>query len=233
MEVGAILEGNVVDITLQSGLAFQAARPDPPRELAPKAQPRFAELEVQPGLTMVADPSRLHDRLGQLRISRLREHFSRVPLVEDIAGKRRFMHWDLFFADILLLRGGFDLILGNPPWIKVEWNESGILGERNPSFSVRNIRANDLARLRADAFAVFADLQAAWAEELQEAEGTQNFLNALQNYQILQGMKANLYKCFMPLAWRLNGRWGVAGLLQWWKPEGCGLCTLAPTFPVC
>ena len=75
MEVGAILEGNVVDITVQPGLDFQAARPEPAQELAPKAQASFAAFEAQPSLPMAADPPRLHDKLGQLRISRLREHF--------------------------------------------------------------------------------------------------------------------------------------------------------------
>ena len=29
-------------------------------------------------------------------------------------------------------RGGFDLVLGNPPWIKVEWKEAGVLGDFDP-----------------------------------------------------------------------------------------------------
>jgi hypothetical protein len=74
-----------------------------------------------------------------------------------------------------------------------------------------------LAKLRTEAFNQFAGLQLAWTEELQEAEGTQNFLNAVQNYPLLQGMKVNLYKCFMPLAWDISSSKGVAGLLH---PEG-------------
>ena len=110
-------------------------------------------------------------------------------------------------------RGGFDLILGNPPWLKVEWNEAGILGERNPVFAVRKISASDLAQLRAEAFAQFPGLQADWLQELEEAEGTQAFLNAVQNYPLLKGVQTNLYKCFMPLAWDLASAQGVAGLL--------------------
>jgi hypothetical protein len=71
--------------------------------------------------------------------------------------------------------------------------------------------------LRAEAFDQFAGLQQAWTEELQEAEGTQNFLNAVQNYPLLKGVQTNLYKCFMPLAWGLNNVEGVSGLLM---PEG-------------
>jgi hypothetical protein len=217
MEVGAILEGNVVDMAPQPSLDLQPTEPEAPQVLVPEVQAGFDGFEVQLLLSQPAEQPNLHDKLGHLRISRLRQHFPRIVQVEAVADARRFMHWDLCFADVLIKRGGFDLILGNPPWLRVEWNESGILGERNPIFAIRKISASDLATLRADAFDRFGGLQDSWTEELQEAQGTQNFLNAVQNYPLLQGMKANLYKCFMPLAWGLSSSHGVTGLLH---PEG-------------
>ena len=229
MEVGAILEGNVVEMETQRGLDLQPTAPDAPQVIVPEVQPALEGFETQLPLSQPtggANPPNLHDKFGQLRISKLRQHFARVAVVEDIAEQRRFMHWELCFADVLLgagpgaagrAGGGFDLILGNPPWLKVEWNEAGILGERNPVFAVRKISASDLAQLRAEAFAQFPGLQADWLQELEEAEGTQNFLNAEQNYPLLKGVQTNLYKCFMPLAWGLNSSQGVAGLLH---PEG-------------
>ncbi|EPD5904443.1 hypothetical protein ACSCCS_004426, partial [Escherichia coli] len=44
-----------------------------------------------------------------------------------------------------------------------------------------------------------------------------NFLNAQQNYPVLRGVQTNLYKCFLPQAWRLGAEKGVAGFLH---PEG-------------
>lgn len=217
MEVGAILEGNIVDIGLQPGLDLLPTEPEAPQIVIPEVQPSLLGLETQLPLAQPADQPNLHDKLGQLRISKLRQHFPRVALVEAVAQDRRFMHWELCFADVLLQRGGFDLILGNPPWLKVEWNEAGVLGERNPVFAIRKVSASDLAKLRADAFDRFAGLQDAWTDELQEAEGTQNFLNAVQNYPLLKGVQTNLYKCFMPLAWGLNGTWGITALVH---PEG-------------
>ncbi|GAB3771911.1 class I SAM-dependent DNA methyltransferase [Ramlibacter monticola] len=217
LEIGAILEGNVVDIGSQTALDLQPAGHERFTPLAPEVQGTFAGFETQLPLQHAADQPRLHDRFGQLRISRLREAFPRVTLVESIAMKRRFMHWELCFADVLVRRGGFDLVLGNPPWLRVEWNESGILGEFNPLFAIRDIRAAELAQRRSEAFSRHAGLQAAWTEEMQEAEGAQNFINAAQNYPTLAGMKANLYKCFMTLSWSLNGPQGIAGLLH---PEG-------------
>lgn len=217
MEVGAILEGNIVDIGLQPGLDLQPTEREAPQVIFAEVQGSLDGFETQLPLAQAADQPNLHDKLGQLRIGKLRQHFPRIAQVEAVAADRKFMHWELCFADVLLQRGGFDLILGNPPWLKVEWSESGILGERNPVFAVRKISASELAKLRAEAFDQFAGLQQAWTEELQEAEGTQNFLNAVQNYPLLKGVQTNLYKCFMPLAWYLNSAKGVSALLH---PEG-------------
>ena len=171
---------------------------------------------VQPALA-AATPPALHDKFGQLRIKKLREHFPRIKTVEAIAAARRFLHWELNFADIFAQRGGFDLVLGNPPWLKVEWNEAGVLGEARPLFAIRKFSATELTRERAQAFAEFPQLQADWTAELEEAEATQNFLNGMQNYPLLKGSQTNLYKCFLPQGWMLAGKQGVTGFLH---PEG-------------
>jgi hypothetical protein len=90
----------------------------------------------------------LHDRYGQLRITKLRQNFPRVADVEAISAEYRFLHWELTFADIFTARGGFDLVLGNPPWLNITWSESGILGERNPLVAIRKLNATELANQR-------------------------------------------------------------------------------------
>jgi hypothetical protein len=216
MEIGAILEGNVVDLAPQATLDLVPANTEP-QVLVPELQPTLAGFDAQLPLQQSAELPSLHDRYGQLRIRKLREHFPRVAVIEGIAAWRRFMHWELCFADVLIQRGGFDLILGNPPWLKVEWNEAGVLGEFNPLFAIRNFSATELSKEREKVFARHVGLREAWTAELEEAEGTQNVLNAVQNYPLLRGIQANLYKCFMPLAWGLSSRFGVTGLLH---PEG-------------
>jgi hypothetical protein len=217
MEVGAILEGNIVDIAPQRSLDLSNIELEAPQVIIPEVQATMEGFETQLPLAQAADQPNLHDKLGQLRISKLRQHFARIPQVEAVAEVRRFLHWDLCFADILFRQGGFDLTLGNPPWLKVTWNESGVLGEMNPLFAIRNYAATELGNLRATAFTQFPSLQVMWTDELQEAEGTQNYLNATQNYPLLRGMTVNLYKCFMPLSWRLSSPLGVSALLH---PEG-------------
>ena len=167
---------------------------------------------------------RIANEIGMLDLDRLFEQFPRLKFVDDLARRHRFHHWELAFADLFYgerpdgrIRGGFDLVLGNPPWVKVEWEEGGVLGDYNPSFVLRRHSATEITALRGDAFDRRPGLRKDWLAELEQAEATQNFLNARQNYPLLVGQKANLYKCFLPQAWMLGSEDGVSGFLH---PEG-------------
>jgi hypothetical protein len=39
-----------------------------------------------------------------------------LEAAEVVAGRRRFFHWVLEFPEVLVSRGGFDAVIGNPPW---------------------------------------------------------------------------------------------------------------------
>ena len=167
---------------------------------------------------------RIANEIGMLDLDRLFEQFPRLKFVDDLAKRHRFHHWELAFADLFYgerpdgrIRGGFDLVLGNPPWVKVEWEEGGVLGDYNPSFVLRPHSAAQLTALRGAAFERYAGLREDWLAELEQAEATQNFLNARQNYPLLAGQQTNLYKCFLPQAWMIGSEDGVAGFLH---PEG-------------
>ncbi len=140
----------------------------------------------------------------------------RLKLVKQLAERYRFHHWELEYADIFEKNGGFDLILGNPPWLKVEWNEGGVMGDHNPEFVIHKHSASKLAELREETINSL-NIKDQYLRAYEEATGTQGFLNATQNYHELEGMKANLYKCFLPQAWILGKEKGVSAFLH---PEG-------------
>ncbi len=159
----------------------------------------------------------LLDELGYVNVDKLCEEHQRLCLIGELSETYRFLHWELQFADLFQRRGGFDLVLGNPPWIKVEWNEGGVLGDAEPLFVLRDLSASALAEKRDEALKKY-DLTAAYLSAFEEAEATQNFLNGLQNYPLLKGMQTNLYKCFIPQAWTVSRQdSGVSGFLH---PEG-------------
>ena len=167
---------------------------------------------------------RITNEVGMLDLEKLFERFPRLQFVDELAQRHRFHHWELAFADRFYGeradgsgRGGFDLVLGNPPWIKVEWYEAGVLGDRNPAFALRRHSAAELTALRGAAFERYPGLRDDWLAEMEETEATQAFLNARQNYPLLAGQQTNLYKCFLPQAWMIGNEGGVSGFLH---PEG-------------
>jgi hypothetical protein len=156
------------------------------------------------------------DRHGFVDVEKLKSEFKRLRQVEAVADRIRPLHWDLEFAD-LLKSGGFDLIVGNPPWLKVEWEEKGVIGDADPMVLIRKVSASELAKRRSEAFSQHPTLRAAYLEEFEAQNGSQAFLNAVQNYPLLKGSQTNLYKCFLPQAWRIGSAQGVQGFLH---PEG-------------
>ncbi|WP_222434171.1 Eco57I restriction-modification methylase domain-containing protein [Comamonas flocculans] len=170
--------------------------------------------ETVPQLTLDLTPER--DRYGHVDIEALIDALPQLQVAAQVAAQQRFLHWELEFADIFKARGGFDVVLGNPPWIKVEWNEQSLLSDFDPRFAIRKLSAKQTADRRDAVFAAMPQTRADYLAECVATEGMGEFLNAVQNYPLLAGQKANLYKCFLPLVWRVGS--GTQALLHQESP---------------
>ncbi|MBG6310079.1 Eco57I restriction-modification methylase domain-containing protein [Pseudomonas aeruginosa] len=155
------------------------------------------------------------DRYGHVDITALVEALPQLQVAQQVASQQHFMHWALEFADVFKARGGFDVILGNPPWIKVEWYEQALLSDFDPRFAIRKLSAKQTADQREAVFAALPQARVDYLAEAVATEGMGHYLNATQNYPLLKGQQSNLYKCFLPLVWQLGS--GVQALLH---PEG-------------
>lgn len=137
----------------------------------------------------------------------------RLKIADRLAKRYRFFHPMLEFIEVFWLRDGFDIICGNPPWIKLEFDEIGIISEKYPEVAIRRTSAPDVRRKRDELFSIDSQL-----EKLYRAEEIDNtcsgvFLNAYQNYPLLVGQQTNLYKCVLTNGMELMGRDGYMGLL--------------------
>jgi type I restriction-modification system DNA methylase subunit len=179
--------------------------------------PAAVQLSLFPETQTPEQSQEFVENWGFVDLDKLKKFKPQLRLVEKLAQRYRFFHWELEFADVFLSNGGFDLMLGNPPWIRIEWTEGDILGDYDPLTVIRNLSASQFAQRREKLFEQYLGLKKGYLQEYEELEGTQNFLNAVQNYPLLQGQKANLYKCFLPQAWTFNKPGGVSGFLH---PEG-------------
>lgn len=146
-------------------------------------------------------------------IPRLRKENPRLNLAYEIASHNHFMHWELEFADLFAERGGFDLIIGNPPWVKLEWNESAVLSDLRPLFIIKKLSAPARAKHREEVLAQ-RDIYKSYMEEYASITGMLSFLNSIQNYSELKGQQTDLFKCFIPQVLRFLDNRGIAGLIH-------------------
>jgi hypothetical protein len=126
---------------------------------------------------------------------------ARLAVVRAVSERMCFFHWELAFPEVFA-RGGFDVMLGNPPWLKVEWDESAVLADFDPTIALRDLSAKE-AGARREAVLRDDTARRVFFEELEASVGTSWFLGAAQNYPLLQGAQNNLYKCFLERAMSL------------------------------
>lgn len=153
------------------------------------------------------------ERLLEADVDTASEKSERLGLVRELASKHRFFHWEVEFAEVFEgASKGFGVVLGNPPWIKLEWKEANVLADFDPAIDVKGRNAADAAKRRPEILKV-PKAREAYFDELVAMGGLGAFLNARQNYPLLQGVQINLYKCFQCVGWRINSSTGGTGLI--------------------
>ncbi|MEV4874751.1 Eco57I restriction-modification methylase domain-containing protein [Streptomyces cyaneofuscatus] len=130
-----------------------------------------------------------------------------------IARERGFLHWELDFAHVFA-GGGFDLMVGNPPWVRQEWDESGVLAELEPWFELGNKAAEKGRAERVDRLLRDAHNRSFYLGELETVAGVSSFLASVDTYPELVGTRPDMYRAFMLLSWRALGRRGIAGIIH-------------------
>jgi hypothetical protein len=140
----------------------------------------------------------------------------RLAMISKLANKYFFFHPQLEFLDVFWERGGFDLIAGNPPWLKFTFEEKGIIAEKFPEVEIKSVTAPQVRLLQAEFFKD-EKLKDLYYDEMVGTECIAVFMNAGQNYPLLKGQQTNLYKCVLENGFSLLSKSGFMGLLH---PEG-------------
>lgn len=146
-------------------------------------------------------------------IPRLRKENPRLDLAARIAEQNHFMHWELEFADLFAERGGFDLIIGNPPWILLGWKDANILCEYSPVMAIESLSKHQISNKRDDMLSI-EKVRKEYVAEYINIAGTQSFLGAYQNYGVLTGGSINLYKNFLPQSWLFGKKDGIMAFIH-------------------
>ncbi|MCW8095861.1 Eco57I restriction-modification methylase domain-containing protein [Streptomyces tauricus] len=156
----------------------------------------------------------LPEWMGMERFQWLENRFLWAGMAKDVAKGQGFFHWELEFAQVFA-RGGFDLQVGNPPWVRPTWQEDQVLAELEPWFVLAEKPSAAEWRLRKEeVLDTRAGGQDFLLNELAALGGAVATLGSLATYPLLVGTQGDLYRAFMARVWQQIAQHGSAGLIH-------------------
>ncbi len=135
-----------------------------------------------------------------------------------IAGRETFLHWEAAFPGVWAQwqdanpSGGFDAVIGNPPWDRIKLQEVEWFATRAPELArapTAAARRSAIKELRGQGDPLAADFDDAKAR----ADSLGKLVRASGHYPLLGGGDINLYSLFVERALRLVKADGLVGLL--------------------
>jgi hypothetical protein len=132
---------------------------------------------------------------------------------QDIAEREGFWHWELEMAPVFA-KGGFDLQVGNPPWVRPRWLDDAVLAELDPWFGVTEKPPVKVFRARRDQTLSDPAKAIEYLTEVASAAGLVSALGSSVEHSVLAGVQSNLYMLFMERTWRSLGSAGSVGLIH-------------------
>ena len=150
---------------------------------------------------------------NETNVEALIDSFEWLGIATEVAAQERFMHFDLVFADVMRERGGFDLIVGNPPWEKPMWSDSEMLAEVDPKFAVRKLTSAIALKEKAMALDT-PSKRNQYLREYATKRGQMAFSSARINAPFSGAGAKNLYRSFFDLSIRCIAPVGIVGLIH-------------------
>lgn len=141
----------------------------------------------------------------------LRQH-EWLAVCQRLADDQGIFHWELDFAPVFG-RGGFDLQIGNPPWVRPDWDEDSIYAEHDPwwQLSPKSNQATKSAK-RSDARQNVGQVDF-MIYEGEVIAGIRGFIGSV-DYPFSLGLRPDFYRTFMERTWRSANSAGSIGLIH-------------------
>lgn len=137
----------------------------------------------------------------------------RLRIADELGKRYHFFHPMLEFIEVFWLRDGFDIICGNPPWLKLEFEQQNVIGEKYPEVIIRDTSAPEVAKTK-DKFLSNKLLKSIFDTEQTDCICSGVYMNSFANYPLLQGQQTDLYKCVLENSFDMVNNNGYIGILH-------------------
>ena len=135
-----------------------------------------------------------------------------LEVVRDVAKAQGFFHWELDFATVFA-RGGFDLQVGNPPWVRPRTDVAGLLSEGDPWWSLSNKPSVAAKNERMPRTLARPGVLRTVLDGTAEVIVLSELLSNPAVYPLLSG-QPDLYRAFMCQVWEHQNEHGISSLIH-------------------
>jgi hypothetical protein len=233
---------NSLFVGLDVGASVRVASPKTPLSTLPEEDIEQVEAKKRLWQESLKDPVRLREELkanlyvGAFFAEKSKANFARVPTSEDLsaalsgrdvrpavkdsvfdlATRHRFFHWHLAFREVMA-QGGFDVVLGNPPWERIKLQEQEFFATRSRWIAEAPNAAERTRRIQAlkkpDAPKADKALYQAYQEALHEAEAASAFIRKGGRFPLTGVGDVNTYAVFAETFLHLVSKQGRSGFI--------------------
>ena len=184
------------------------------------------DIEISVGKTLEKEPAQAYailqnglDIYDPAELDESSEAFSDLwKEARAIAEREAFLHWEAAFPNVWGIwngntrQGGFDAVIGNPPWDRIKLQEVEWFAARSSDLALAQTASERKAGIQK-----LRDIGAALAVEFDKAKEQSEQLGHLVRrsgqYPMLSGGDINLYSLFVERAMSLVKPEGIVGLL--------------------
>jgi len=136
--------------------------------------------------------------------------------VVQAAQNFRFFHWHLRFGEVMA-RGGFDCVLGNPPWERIKLQEKEFFAARSEAIATAPNKAARERLIKALSAPDASEADRQMVEEFdlakREAEGSAEFIRGSGRFALTAVGDLNTYALFAEHFFNLIGPGGRSGVI--------------------
>ena len=153
------------------------------------------------------------DFAGAMDVGYVLDRHPWLKVCEKTAVQQGFFHWEVDFATVFA-RGGFDLQLGNPPWVQPRTDLDALLAEGDPWWELSLKPSEEARKAMREATLALPGIRDLVIEGTSDVVVTMEYLGSVQAYSLLAGLQSDLYRCFMQQTWRHSSRGGIITLIH-------------------
>ena len=149
---------------------------------------------------------------GARTVDSVIEEHEWLTVVREVAETQGFFHWELDFATVFA-RGGFDLQVGNPPWVRPRTDVDSLLSEGDPWWTLSNKPSVAVKKERMPLTLARPGVLRAVLDGTTEVSVLSELLSDPTVYPLLSG-QPDLYRAFMCQVWDHQSTRGISSLIH-------------------